>query len=363
MSTESTEAIAQDKELTAAEGTNPQAEEATSQPNPVDNTEDWFKQAAVYQPLSEETSAETQASAGVEAPAQPVAGETPPQEEGAEEPGSEPAQVMGESDDQYRRRVRTTDPMLAEVLKLQAEDPDTPFDQLQAQAKRNIARQIGVELPEAEAEQFAAEESQDDGRPKTLAELESRLDQLMEEKVQAMEVEYDLKKAGQIEREMHQLEKYGKTLGERERHAQTQEQTHRANAFQGATDKAISYYPDAAVEGSALHTEILRLDKIMRDTEDSRVSSPEYPWKLVKLAAANRNVAPVDPNASKEQPAQSPTKAVAPTKSAAPIAPGNARNDAPQPPGPDPLQGVQNEADYWNAAQALREGKLSLSNG
>lgn len=360
MSTESTEARAQDKETTGAEGITPAAEDK-SQPDQFDNTEDWFKQAAVYQPPSEETPAEPQASAEGEASAQPEAGEKPPQENVEEEPGEEPAQVEGESDDQYRRRVRTTDPMLAEVLKLQAEDPNAPFDQLQAQAKRNIARQIGVEIPEAEAEQFDAEESQDDGRPKTLAELESLLDQLMEEKVHAMEVDYDLKKAGQIERQMHQLEKYGKTLGELERQAQTQEQTQRAEDFQEATDKAI-YYPDAAVEGSSLHTEILRLDKIMRDTEDSRVSSPDYPWKLVKLAAANRNVAPVDPNASKETPAQR-TKTAAPTKSAAPIAPGNARNDAPQPPGPDPIAGVQNEADYWNAAEALREGKLSLSNG
>jgi len=354
MSTDSTEARAQEEAPMAPEGTNPAGEEVTQQQqNQPLNEEDWFNQASVYQaPSEDDPNPETRA-----------AGEQPSQPEGEdEEPGEQPAQIEGESDEQYRRRVRTTDPILAEVLRLQAEDPNKPFDQLQYEAKRSIARQIGIDIHEDEVEENFAEEPQDDGRPRTLAELEFRLDQLMEEKVQAMEVDYDLKKAGQIEREMHQLEKYGKTLEKLEQQAQSQEQTERAEAYQAATDQAISYYPDAAVEGSPLHTEILRLDKIMRDTEDPRVGETDYPWKLVKLAAANKAVAPVDPKASKTAPAPQ-SKAAAPPKSAAPIAPGNARNDTPPPPGPDPLVGVQNEADFWNAAEALREGKLTLSDG
>jgi len=355
METDSSEARAQEPPETAATQLGAENQNAATPDTLGDDPSAWMDAALQYQEPTETS-------------AQEPAGETPqeltdPIEEESQEPASEesteaPEQQPGESDEVYRQRVRTSDPMLAEVLRLQKENPDKSFSELQMEAQMRLAESAGIQIEVPKEESEAIDEPVDPNAPQTLEELEMRLDELMEAKIKAQTEDYDVAEAGRIEKQIYELRKLEKPLTDREqREVQTAQQQQQQQVSE-ASQKAETYYPDSAKENSDLHQEMVRIHSVLIETGDDRVSQPDYVWQLAKMAAKSKGVAPVDPKAKSSQPSEPAKPAVQP-QTKAPIASGSARSDTAPPQPADPLVGVENPSDYYNAMEALKNGQLS----
>jgi hypothetical protein len=357
METDSSEARAQEPPETAATQTGAENQNAVMPDALGDDPNSWMDAALNYQEPTETS-------------AQEPAGETPqesnePTTEESQQPASEesteaPEQQPGESDEIYRQRVRTSDPMLAEVLRLQKENPDKTFAELQAEAQMKLAESAGIQIEVPAEEPTGVDEPVDPNAPQNLEELETRLDELMEAKIKAQTEDYDVAEAGRIEKEIYELRKLEGGLKERQERENQSIQQQTQQQVSEATKKAETYYPDSAKEGSDLHQEMVRIHETLIETGDDRVSAPDYVWQLAKMAAKSKGVAPVDPKSNSSQPAQ-PAKQAAQHQTKAPIASGSARSDTPPPQPADPLKGVENPSDYYNAMEALKNGQLSAN--
>ena len=356
METDSSEARAQDSLETAATQQGAENQNAATPTEQFgDDPNAWMDAALNYQEPTEEPAQEPVGETPQQ-PTEPTAEETFKELE-TEEPIETP-EDQPEGDEVFRTRTRTSDPMLAEVLRLQKDHPEWGHDQLAEAARRNLAESAGIELPQEQPENAETDEPVDPYAPQTLEELELRLDELMEAKIKAQTEDYDVAEAGRIEKEIYELRKLEKPLAYREQREVQTQQTQAQQAVAEASRKAEAYYPDSAVEGSELHQEMVSIHKALTDTGDERVSEPDYVWQLTKMAAKNKGVAPVDPNAQSPSQKSTPEQPAAQPKNKAPIASGSARSDTPPPQPADPLRGVTTASDYYNAAEALRNGQL-----
>lgn len=361
MKMDSTEARAQDSQTTAATLTGAENQNAATLDGLGDDPSSWMNAALNFQEQTATSESFANYSAG-ETPQESNQrdSEVVTQNSANEEPDEAFDAQFGESDEVYRQRVRTSDPMLAEVLKLQKENPDKAFFELEAQARMNLANYAGIQLNMPNVENQPIVQNQGDpNAPQSLEELETRLDELMEAKIKAQTEDYDVAEAGRIEKEIYNLQKLEKGLRqrqEREIEAYYEQEQRQVNE---ASTKAETYYPDSAVEGSELHQEMIRVHEALKNTGDDRVLEPDYVWQLAKMAAKNKNVSPVDPSSQSSQRKPEKAQFVAQNQSRAPIASGSARSDTAPPPQADPLRGVANASDYYNAMEALRTGQLT----
>lgn len=362
MEIDSSEAVAQDSPETAATVEGAENQQLSSH---IDDAAAWTNAALAFQ--EPEAQPEPQAEQLGEMPVDEGMGQEEAQQfEAAEETADtefqqEQQPEEAEESEVHRQRVRTSDPMLAEVLKLQKANPERSFAELQAEAQQNLAISAGIVLPQAEAEEPQQEEDLDPSAPTSLEELEQRLDELVEAKVKAQTEDFDLAEAGRIDKEIYDLQKLEKSLEIKDAQRQEQFAAEMNSAFNDAASKSEQYYPDSAVENSDFHNEMVAIHETLSQTGDDRIHDADYVWQLTKMAAKNKGVAPSDPNAQKPQ-ANTPEATKPRTETPkAPIASGNARSTAAPTQPANPLDGVKNPADYYAAMEALKDGRLTTS--
>ncbi len=360
MEIDSSEAIAQDSPETAATVEGAENQQSSGH---INDAAAWTNAALAFQEPEEQPDPQTEQLGETPVDAEMEQEETQQFEavEETTEPESDQGLEEGSESEIHRQRVRTSDPMLAEVLKLQKTNPDRSFAELQAEAQQNLAISAGIVLPQAEAEEPQQEEDLDPSAPTSLEELEQRLDELVEAKVKAQTEDFDLAEAGRIDKEIYDLQKLEKSLEVRDAQRQEQFAAEMNSAFNEAAHKAEQYYPDSGVEGTDFHNEMVSIHEALSQTGDDRITDADYVWQLTKMAAKNKGVAPIDPNSQKLQAkTQEATKPRTETPKA-PIASGNARSTAAPTQPANPLDGVKNPADYYAAMEALKDGRLTTS--
>lgn len=285
------------------------------------------------------------AAPGLETPAEPppeeAAEEPPAEEEAAADdaeapPEAEPAEEAkgdGEEDEPdddepkpsttiktTRFRIPVSDEVAVEALGLKKRHPDWSLTKCEEKAKAILGKPTEAD----------GEAAPDTGQPaETVESCRAKLKELREAKAQAIE-DVDFAEVAKFDLEIEGLRDRIEDLRVEEARAEQSER----EAFIADVDRsknlAVEVYPATADADSALVAKMVEIDKTLQELDDPLFFSPNKPFKLAQMAAAELGIAP---NTQRGKAAKSPQngapKAPPASRPTTHPASGNARTSTP----------------------------------
>lgn len=125
------------------------------------------------------------------------------------------------------------------------------------------------------------------------------------------------------------------------------------NRSVASQQQAVDLYPDVTRGDSALVAEMLRLDKVLKDSGNELYHSADKPLKLTQMAANNLGIAP----GAKPAPAAASPKPVAPKR---PVQPPFANGGARTTSAPTTQGQLEEALNAINSVEALEAAKLAM---
>ena len=240
--------------------------------------------------------------------------------EQASEQEEDPSDVEGDSEDEEtsntsnRFRIRAKDEVEAEALALRKRHPDWSLEKCLASAKTVLG--VDEDTNGREVEQAETGPTID----QQLKELRTR----HKEATSALEFEAAAEIFEQIEElRDQQVKSIVVEMQEESRVKQQNEQSYN-DQWEESKRKALTFYPDSGKAETAFFNRMVEINEFMRDNGDPQFNSPDKPFLLSKMAAAELGIPMARPAA----------KTSAKTSSKSPVQPasGNARTTATPPP-------------------------------
>ncbi len=214
------------------------------------------------------------------------------------------------------------------------------------------ANQPPPELPGPEADYEQVIAYLKTAKPTTQEEASNLIALCRSKRKTAMAQDLNMEAAAEFDDILIDLNAHQGAISNRQAQARQNEVNQFNQRSLDSQNKAVELYPDVSQGDSPLVAEMLRLDKILKDSGNELYHSADKPLKLTQMAANNLGIAP----GVKPPPAASP-KPVAPRRPAQPpFANGGARTTSAQ-----PTQGQLEEAlNSINSVEALEAAKLAM---
>lgn len=213
------------------------------------------------------------------------------------------AEEKGEEGGDLPNRVRISD--LPDVDRLSIQIKKAAAKQGKpitfAEAEKRAMAALGVTPGETKAGDTAPE---DNGLPKTAAEVESRLKDLVAQRTKAYEEDLDFKAGNQLTLQIEALRDHRVTLREQAGKAVSAAQAKYDEAFNAAEAKAGDLYDFVKQADSAGFKRMAEIDQQLEANGDPLFHSPDKALKLAQMVAAELAIAPKAPGAKATQAAK-----------------------------------------------------------
>ena len=236
----------------------------------------------------------------------------PPEPQTPEEPADGPPEPEGKEHKTPQFRLRPKNDFEEAVFRELRADPEMTLDKAQALAR------VRLGLPDPAAPPPDAVQQPEQPAPR---DIQAEIDAAIERQSQALE-NFDTETAKAATREITRLQT---ELAEQRISAKFEEQS-RSNleqmnfnqSWDAAKMAAVKSWPQSTDQSSALYKEIANLDQILRESKAPITDQPDYPLRVVEMAARKLGIPPKSTGSPPSRPpVQTPQ---------APIAGGQARS-------------------------------------
>ncbi len=291
--------------------------------------------------------------------------EDQPEEKGeAEEPEEEDPEDKEEDDPEgepKRRpkfRVTPKSELDTEILAAYRRNQDLTLDEAAAIARKKLGieeKSPEGEKPEGGDSEDGGEEN-DDGLPKTAAEMEEYADELAQQRTAAAK-ELDFEKAADLDEQIRQADKATRRLAKAEAEAEKAQQEKFYQEVESSKAEAVALYPDCANAESELSQRMQEINDSFKDTDNPLYYDANKPFKLAQMAANDLGIAPQLGGKKKAAPAaekKSERRPVSKAPGSLP-APGSASTQPPKGDGSDDFLKAIRQVQTTDQLEALNE--------
>ena len=244
-------------------------------------------------------------------------------------------QEQEQSNTSGRFRIRAKDDIEAEALSLRKRHPEWSLEKCLQSAKQIL----GVEEA-AESEQ----QTQERAETESVASITEQIKSLMKEKAEA-KTSSEFEREAEIEAQLEDLRETRENLRiveARESAINEQREAQRFNdAYVESQRKTVTFYPDTTEEDSPIVKLMVQLDAQMQKLGDPIFNSPDKPFILAKMAAAELGIPMKQQTTAAKVKKSSPNSPIQPAS-------GNARTSATAPATKldQRLSQIETEEDY-----------------
>lgn len=279
-------------------------------------------------PVEPETPAAPEA-----APATPDAGTPPEGEPAAPAEGAEPAEPAAQAEpdpepepsgevtpvkaDRARIRLNEKDEVGRLAAAYQIRNRDWTLEQCLAAAKEKLG--VSPANPAATAPEAPAPVG-DPKLPRTISEVDSTIEKLEADKVQAAK-DIDMAKVSEIDVQLRRLDRQRTALERAEERGATQQAAAYDRQFADSEARAAEFYPFVSDKDSPLRQRMIEIEESLEALSDPLFHDPNKPLLIAQMVAKENSIAPKKASAARvaapAQPAapRPPPKGVLPSGS------------------------------------------------
>lgn len=198
--------------------------------------------------------------------------------------------AKGEEEDKLPDRIRLTNFSKVEKLALQLKRENPKLTLAEAEVKAKDALGI-VE------DGSAAKEPADSGLPKTAAEADAKLKELVAKRTKAFKEDLDFTEGDRLTNEIEALREHKLTLREQASQQASNAQKEYDAAFEAAEKKASGLYDFVKQPDSAGFKRIAEIDRQLEENKDPLFNDPNKALVIAQMVAKELQIAPKSPTA------------------------------------------------------------------